>query len=397
MNNSINIILIKSYSREYNYGVGSFFNNLLEGFKQYKDFVNIYIADASKKYSKLSIQKTGYLNVIQLPFVISPKLFTEENYITGNKGCDLVAKILSDHLPNNKYFILFNGLHEYPFAERLKKHISAKLLHVFHTATKDISMPYDTSISSFLENVDFFVTPSEYCKNYMCSLLNLEYKKVKVIHNGFHPLHNNLYAKETLISLREKYNILPNELVFLYVGRVDYQKGVKYLIEAFISVCNDISNVKLLIIGEGHIDAFLPLCRGYYSKITFVGFVPHEELFQIFEICHVGVIPSLNENCSYVALEMMYFRLPIIATNVGGFPEIIDHENTGILTPCKDEIEYKWRIPDVTALAINMQRLITNVFLQNQLKNNAYKKISTELSAVSMATQYLNLIKTSIE
>lgn len=70
--------------------------------------------------------------------------------------------------------------------------------------------------------------------------------------------------------------------------------------------------------------------------MIFTGFIPKEQLFELYAIADVGITPSLHEEFGYVAVEMMMNKLPVIASNSTGLKEILDDGKYGLLVDMND-------------------------------------------------------------
>ncbi|MFD1562787.1 glycosyltransferase [Haloarchaeobius amylolyticus] len=121
-------------------------------------------------------------------------------------------------------------------------------------------------------------------------------------------------------------------LHILCVSRLIERKGVDDLIKAV-----DDLDVKLTIVGDGEqAEALQDLAvdLGIEERITFTGYIPHDEINEYYETADLFVLPSKNEGMSNTVLEAMAAGLPIITTNTGGTEELI-HGN-GMVVPPED-------------------------------------------------------------
>ncbi len=122
----------------------------------------------------------------------------------------------------------------------------------------------------------------------------------------------------------------------LCIGRIANSKGFDLALAAFASVVRSHPDARLIIAGDG--PARMELARsvaalGLAGRVTFVGWVPPECVNSALNEATVVVIPSRRENCSMVALEAGMMARPVVATRVGGLPEIIVDQVTGLLVP----------------------------------------------------------------
>lgn len=130
-------------------------------------------------------------------------------------------------------------------------------------------------------------------------------------------------------QLRAKYGFEENEQLLIFAGRLDLVKGIIELIEAFKQVIIEIPNAKLIIAGTGNFTHCLEVAKPCWKNILFTGFIPKEELFELYAIANVGIVPSIHEEFGYVATEMMLNKLPIIVNNTTGLKEIVGNGEYG--------------------------------------------------------------------
>lgn len=118
----------------------------------------------------------------------------------------------------------------------------------------------------------------------------------------------------------------------LYIGELRPIKGIEFLIDALAGM-NDQQRVTATIVGSGPSTDGLKAKvseRGLEDRITFTGALPAR---QAFGLGHVMVVPSLAESFPYVVLEAAAAGLPLISTDVGGIPEIVDGTDTKLIHP----------------------------------------------------------------
>lgn len=131
---------------------------------------------------------------------------------------------------------------------------------------------------------------------------------------------------------------LERKFVVGVVCRLSKEKGVEFLIKAIASLTNAIPNIHLVIVGDGsekeHLQ-WIVQTKELEKYVSFVGF--QKNLKSWYPLFDLFVLPSTKkESFGTVLLEAMYFHVPVIATNLGGLPEIIEDGKTGILIPPAD-------------------------------------------------------------
>jgi glycosyltransferase involved in cell wall biosynthesis len=157
-------------------------------------------------------------------------------------------------------------------------------------------------------------------------------EKRRVIPNGID--FRKFAPSETVRrETRQKYNIGDDDILIGTVGRLSIEKDQALLIAALADTCRSNRQVKLMIVGDGpEGDTLRGLARasGLEECIIFTGLVsnpaPYYQAFDIF------VLSSRTEGTPLTVLEAMASQVPVIATKVGGIPDIIDHDITGLLT-----------------------------------------------------------------
>lgn len=115
---------------------------------------------------------------------------------------------------------------------------------------------------------------------------------------------------------------------FLYFGRLSHEKGVELVIDAF----KELPNTKLKVVGTGPIEAELKQKAAGYDNIEFVGFKHGEELYNLIRNAQFVIVPSQwYENNPMTIVEAYSFGTPVIGSDLGGIPEIIEDGATGFV------------------------------------------------------------------
>lgn len=147
---------------------------------------------------------------------------------------------------------------------------------------------------------------------------------------------------------------------FFTLARMDAQKGIPYLLQAFHQVLKQQSNCRLRIGGDGpDKESYQDLARkmGIDQQITWLGLLNRQQSLVEYQQCHAFVLPSLHENLPLVLLEALACGKPLISTRCGGPESIIHHENGFLVAPA-----------DSRQLAQAMQRLMANIAAYDQVK-----------------------------
>ena len=161
------------------------------------------------------------------------------------------------------------------------------------------------------------------------------------------------------------------------------------MIESFKKILEEIANCRLLIVGDGDFQTCLKLGDKVWSKMIFFGYLERDELFDIYQISDIGVLPSMHEQCSYTAIEMMMFGLPFITTDTTGLNEM------AVSNELKVKLHYSNRNAYVSSdsLASKIIHLLNskNEGILFDKSRNSYLKYYAENNSIKMELLYKSL------
>ena len=179
-------------------------------------------------------------------------------------------------------------------------------------------------------------------------------------------------------AVRRRYGIRPNDKLVVYIGRLVPQKGVEHLMSAVPRIVRQHGGVKFLIAGDGwsrsHLED-MARSTGQGDKIRFLGFISDSERVELLKSGDALVIPSIYEPFGIVALEGMAAGVPVVASNVGGLSEIIEHDKTGMLAFKEN--------PESVAWCVN--KILSDDGYSRWLTQNAKKRVEEVYSWESVA------------
>jgi len=188
-------------------------------------------------------------------------------------------------------------------------------------------------------------------------------EKVVTIHNGFDPKTFNPQTHPVEI---------PVDGTILFTARRLVEKnGLEYLIKAMPKIVEKY-DAHLLIAGDGpHKPQLQRLAEtlGLRKNILFIGLVPHQKLPPYIVRSDIVIIPSLMEASSLFLIESMACKKVVVASNVGGIPEVLN-SNCGVLVKPMDE----------SALSTAVLYLLSNDAVKNELAENAFQAVTNALT-----------------
>jgi glycosyltransferase involved in cell wall biosynthesis len=128
---------------------------------------------------------------------------------------------------------------------------------------------------------------------------------------------------------------LTSKTQFLYVGQLEEHKGIRHLLQAFESLGED---VELHVAGEGSLSEYVADRAQRDRRMNFHGFISLNHLFKLLQIVDAVIVPSIcYENSPTVIYEAYLVGVPIIASRLGGIPELVRDGETGLLVSPGDE------------------------------------------------------------
>ena len=139
--------------------------------------------------------------------------------------------------------------------------------------------------------------------------------------------------------LMEKLQLNQGKRYILFVGRLIYDKGIYELAESFNAITKCYHDIDLILIGE-EIEKVKLIAKfrdyGILNRVIFKGIIPYKEVACYMKISDLLVLPTWAEGLPNVVMEAMAVGLPVVATIVGGIPEILENRVTGLSVPSKN-------------------------------------------------------------
>lgn len=221
------------------------------------------------------------------------------------------------------------------------------------------------------------------CTNYMRleveRTLYAPWDKIDVVYNGIRPEKKHRDPNFDYQSFRRRF-ARDDEKIVYYVGRMTYEKGISVLLSAAPKVIWEMGDhVKFVLIGGGnaHYLKHQAWDLGIWHKCYFTGFMPESDLDKFQTIADCAVFPSLYEPFGIVALESFAARVPVVVSDTGGFPEVVRHSKSGIVTYTNDPDSLAWGILEV----------LRNPGYAQWLTDNAYEDLDKRFRWDRLAQQ----------
>jgi glycosyltransferase len=330
------------------YGIGTYIRQVCDCLKNRHD-IRLNVVHLFSEEHEFKIIEAEGLRTYCFPNIQFPRK-SESNRLRYYRNCRL---LLSEYIPlgtDDELFFHFNYDMEYPLMEAIKKQFpesvilytihcqnwcfklngnTSRFKHLIHTDKNLINNPLEKIVAEQYETerkmfhcAHHLICLANFTKNLLIEEYEIPAEKISLIYNGLKDEAKTLSPYEKSL-LRKKLFIPENAKIILFAGRLQEIKGADYLIRAFKLLIPHDPDAHLIIAGSGAFSTYMKETKNCRHKITFTGRLEKDELYTLYQIADVGVLPSFHEQCSYVAIEMMMFGLPVIGTTSTGLCEMI--------------------------------------------------------------------------
>ena len=158
-----------------------------------------------------------------------------------------------------------------------------------------------------------------------------------VFRQTVHPTYNAFKLENvSKEEARRRLDIKPEKKVLLFFGFIKEYKGLKYLIQAMPEVTKHVEETELLIVGDfagqEEKQKYLDLIQKYdvQERIkVYDGYIPDKEVEKFFAACNLVVLPYISATQSGIVQIAYGFEKPVVVTNVGGLPDVVENGKTG--------------------------------------------------------------------
>ena len=208
-----------------------------------------------------------------------------------------------------------------------------KVLFTCHNVFPHERFPMDRFLTKHvLANGDYFIVQSSQDETDLKTI-----KKNAVYRKTVHPTYNAFKLQNlTMEQGREQLGINADEKILLFFGFVREYKGLKHLLRAMPQVTEKLSDVKLLVVGDfaGDKDDYLKIIQELKLESCvniYDGYITDKEVEKFFAASDLVVLPYESATQSGIVQIAYGFEKPVIATDVGGLPEVVLNDKTGYI------------------------------------------------------------------
>jgi len=222
---------------------------------------------------------------------------------------------------------------------------------------------------------DKVIAISNPVKKHLINDFKVSDKDIYLINNGIELNKFRNYSPREIQELRRKMSLPEDSIVAGTVARFSTVKGLEYLINALPLVLKENRKVVLLLIGYGEEEERLKkIAKSLCIQDKIIFFKPDEDSYEYLPLMDIFVMPSIQEGLGLSILEAQAYKIPVIASNVGGIPDIIEDNVNGILVVPKDAL----------AISKAILRLINDKNLCLNIRDRAYEKLVRSFTSEKM-------------
>lgn len=338
---------------------------LADGMRKAGHIVSLLVKEKSeviplikeKNLNYFELKMNGYLNLSSIPPLVK--------FLKKNK-----FDIIHTHLSKSLFFL------------NLARKLSRTNTRLVFTHHMGMNVKKNDIFHKYIYNsTDKIVAVSNYVKNRMVFSAPFLKDKIKVIYNGIDLEKFNLKVNDRNKFLKE-FNLKSNVTTIGIIGQISEGKGHFWLLKAIEILKKRYKNFKLFIVGKGVLSEKL---RNFAKQLSleeyliWTGFRWDTEYF--YRNIDIIVVPSKSEALGLVLMEAMALKKPVICSNTGAFPEIVENNVNGIIVEYDNENQ----------LAEKILFLIKNKKIRTELGENARKTIEKKFSLEKTIEEYLKL------
>lgn len=406
------LFIINEHSIGFKYGIGTYTSQLVQCVADDNEWKVSVVELFSPIVSELTIQNKNGIDYFQVPI---PQYFGDESqYLkTNSRYYKAIFYILEPLIKSVNTIIHFNFVHGSELALLLKNIPTLKIVLTLHYTTWSFellgnrerlqklllapSSKSDEWIKGKFEQEKIFmekccdqvIAIARHSKEMIQTLYGIDIGKIVHISNGIKDEFIKV-SKKQKIQIRKKFNFREDENLIIFAGRLETVKGIFVLIDAFKLLLQHQPNTKLIIAGDGAFTKSLSASNPIWQNIMLIGFVEKKQLYELFSICDIGVVPSIYEEFGLVAIEMMMNSLPLILGKTTGLDEIVDNESAIKVKINADSKEC------VLDLVNSINRLLENKTEAKKLAKKARRHFlryyNLNMFEQKMKTQYNQLV-----
>lgn len=220
-------------------------------------------------------------------------------------------------------------------------------------------------------------------------LINKE--KIHLIPNGIENNKLERLSANKKAALKKELFIHTDEKIILYVGRLDKLKGLFSFLAVFGEILEEYPACRLIVVGAaGQMEEALEAYSHIWTKVTFTGRLPREDVDKWYRAADMGIILSYSEECSYVGMEMMSVGLPVVASDGRGVSCMFRHGDNALVAAIGDRAKEEQFRQNIKEQVLSM---LASAELRKSLGDRAIQMCESTYSLGNMMAGYTKLIE----
>jgi glycosyltransferase involved in cell wall biosynthesis len=285
----------------------------------YKSDIDLYVATSNNSRIQQSLESENIKNLsISCKFLPFP-LFS--------------AITLSRFIDTNKIDVVhLHWKHDLPLVSVARK-ICKKHFFIVHTRKMDLpGGKHDIYHKFIYKEIDKYIVTTDLLKEQALRNLPLDANKIHRIYNGCNPPTH--LSNDDIQDIKRKFNIESKFTIGVF-GRMQSYKGQHLLIHAIDELCQEGLDIQGILVGHAMSNDYLQemedliASRSLNKRVSLIPF--QNDPTKIIQCLDALVLTTIKETFGIVLVEGMLAGIPVIGSNAGGVPEIIDHNETGLL------------------------------------------------------------------
>lgn len=411
----VNLYLLNMSREDNTSGVDRYINILIEGLRFCENinlcFIN-FIEGESFLFPRKEYKKE-YYHYCEIPLPVTIREILLEPYWMSKYSEQVFRQIHNLFHSNELNIIHLHTINLIDFALFLKKRLPCYIITHLHcipwkqyynTDRKRFNRVYKEvyiekkNVSQILGTIglqceyraykysDHIICVTECARLFLLGLLpKLNKERISVIYNGLY----DAVGESKMNRPKDKFR-------FFYVGAFIESKGLKFILKS-LRILKSKGLLPTLVAAGKYTDEQYRQIMEEYSDldIELKGLLCYSELQKEYTKCNAGIIASLQEQCSYAAIEMMMHGLPIVTTDVDGLHEMFDDHINALKIPVSFSLTRGLEV-DTNRLAEAMYEIMTNSKLRKLISKGARNNFKQKFSASRMLEETIKVYETIV-
>jgi len=348
----------------------------------------VQLAEALSKLEDIMLMVPGnkpglsidwFSEVLADNVIIKPYYQPRLRYPTNLLALYKIVKKINDFNPD---IVHLQG--EHPWFNLVLPFLTRKypLVATVHDVVPHVGDIMSRKIPAFIYRLstryaDEIIVHGEKLKKEMMERSHKSAEKVHVVPRGV----NSIYLRFRKSNIEEENNLV------LFFGRIWEYKGLRYLIEAEPLITEKVPKAKIIIAGAGEdLGKYLKMMVHREKFIIYNQVIGNEMVAELFQRASVVVLPYIEASQSGIVPLAYAFKKPVVVTDVGSIPEVVDNGKTGYIVPPKDPKKLAEAIID----------LLKDKEKRREMGENAYRKTEEELSWDNIAVKTIEIYRKTL-